>query len=482
MGHSPVDGTFLHLAAATPRWTVEPEGVRVAEGPRRFPPQLIVALLVTLPGAYAGAADYLGLPTIELPEPVRAVLFGVAIVGAAFVLAWAAEAAQVDISAGAALALLALLAVLPEYAVDFVFTYQAGQVYAAEGSCVAGPGGANPCSLALANMTGANRILVGVGWPLVVLVASWAVLRARKAGRHDSASTHPGEVRMAQPLSAEVAFLGIATLYSLTLPLRSSLTLIDAAVLVTIFALYAWRLARAPAREPDLLGVSQWVGGQGRTRRRTLVVTMFVVAGLIILLTAEHFAESLVATGTEVGIDQFLLVQWVAPLASEAPELIVACLYAWRLKSSDSLGTLISSKVNQWTLLVGTIPIVFALSAGTTDGLPIDTNQRYELLITAAQSLFAVAILLDLSITLYGAFGLLSLFLVQFVVSITASPEVNRLTILVLSIVYGVLALAQFARHWRRLAKLVRDGLVTPFPKLEREESRLAAESERAGP
>ena len=455
----------------------------MAQGPRRFPPQLIIALLVAAPGAYAGAADYLGLPTVELPEPMRAVLFGVAIVGAAFVLAWAAEAAQVDISAGLALALLALLAVLPEYAVDFVFTYQAGQVYEATGTCVPQDGGAaNPCSLALANMTGANRVLVGVGWPLVVLVASWAVLRARKAGGHDSASTHPGEVRMAQPLSVEVVYLGIATLYSLTLPLRSSLTLIDAAVLVSIFALYAWRLAKAPAREPDLLGVSQWVGEQNRRRRRTMVVTMFVVAGVVILLTAEHFAESLVATGTEVGIDQFLLVQWVAPLASEAPELIVACLYAWRLKASDSLGTLISSKVNQWTLLVGTIPIVFALSATTSDGLPIDMQQRYELLITAAQSLFAVAILLDLSITLYGAFGLLSLFLVQFVVSITASAELNRLTIIVLSIVYVVLALAQFARHWRRLAKLVRDGLVTPFPKLEREESRLAEESERRGP
>ena len=451
----------------------------MAEGPRRFPLQLLIALLVTVPGAYAGAADYLGLPSVELPEPVRAVLFGVAIVGAAFVLSWAAEAAQVDISAGLALAVLALLAVLPEYAVDFVFSYQAGQIYGAEGACIPGPDGANPCSLALANMTGANRVLVGVGWPLVVFVACWAVLRARKAGRSDSPSAHAREVRMAQPLSAEVVFLGLATLYSLTLPLRSSLTMVDAAILVTIFVLYAWRLAKAPAHEPDLIGVSQWIGEQDRTRRRTFVVTMFVVAAIIILLTAEHFAESLVATGIEVGIDQFLLVQWVAPLASEAPELIVACLYAWRLKASDSLGTLISSKVNQWTLLVGTIPIVFALSATTTDGLPLDAQQRYELLITAAQSLFAVAVLLDLSITLYGAFGLLSLFAVQFIISITAGPELNRITIIVLSVVYLVLALAQFTRHWRRLAKLVRDGLVTPFGKLEREEEKLATEPGR---
>ena len=67
-------------------------------------------------------------------------MFGVAIVGAAFVLSRAAEAAQVDIGAGAAIALPALLAVLPEYAVDLVFTLRAGQVYAANGgTCVPGP-------------------------------------------------------------------------------------------------------------------------------------------------------------------------------------------------------------------------------------------------------------------------------------------------------------------------------------------------------
>jgi len=442
----------------------------------RLPLQLVVALLVPVVGTYLGLADYLHLPTIELAEPVRALLFGVAIVGAAFTLSWAAEAAQVDISAGLALALLALLAVLPEYAVDFVFTYDAGQVYAAEGSCQVS-GGSNPCSLALANMTGANRVLVGVGWPLVVLVASWAALRTRRAGGHDSATTSPGEVRIEAPLSAEIVYLGIATLYSLTLPLKDTLTLLDAAVLVGIFVAYALRLAKAPATEPDLLGVSKWVGDSGRGRRRGLVLAMFIVAAVIILLTAEHFAESLVNTGTELGIDQFLLVQWVAPLASEAPELIVACLYAWRLKASNSLGTLLSSKVNQWTLLVGTIPIVFALSAGTTDGLPLETSQRFELLLTAAQSLFAVSLLVDLSLTIWGAGGLLSLFLVQFVVSVVA-PDLNEPTIIGLSILYAVLAIAQLATHWRRTVQVVKDGLVTPFSKLERRAEQLAAEHE----
>lgn len=443
----------------------------------RVPPQLAVALLATVAGSYLGAAHYLGLPSPHLAEPLRALLFGAAIVGAAFVLSWAAEAAQVDISAGLATALLALLAVLPEYAVDFVFTFKAGEIYQAEGACVS-TGGSNPCSLALANMTGANRVLVGVGWPLVVLVASLAAWRSRRSGGSDSASTSPGEVRLLPPLSADVAFLGLATLYSLTLPLKSTLTLVDALVLVCIFAAYGWRLTKAPVEHPDLLGVSQWVGEQQRRRRRSLVLAMFAVAAVVILLTAEQFAESLVATGTQFGVNHFLLVQWVAPLASESPELIVACLYAWRLKASDSLGTLLSSKLNQWTLLVGTIPVVFALAALTTDGLPLTTEQRFELLLTGAQSLFAVSLLVNLSLTMKGAVALLSLFLVQFTVSVVASAQANRITIIALSITYAALALGQLARRHRRTRKLVADGFVTPFSRLSDEQQEVAAAHE----
>src|SRR4051812_15158361 len=202
---------------------------------RRFPVQLPIALLMAVPGAYLGAATYLGLPHPELAPPMAALVYGIAIIGAAFTLSWAAESAQVDISAGLALAVLALLAVLPEYAVDFVFSVEAGQIYAEQGHCppsAPDAGASTPCALALANMTGANRVLVGVGWPLVVGVATLAVWRARRSGGGESASTHPGCVQLPRALSAEVVFLGAATLYSLTLPLRRTLTLVDAAVLV----------------------------------------------------------------------------------------------------------------------------------------------------------------------------------------------------------------------------------------------------------
>jgi cation:H+ antiporter len=430
----------------------------------RIPLPLPLAVLAALPGTYLGAGVYLGLPHPELPAPLAAVVYGVAIVAAAFLLSWAAEAAQVDVSAGLALAVLALLAVLPEYAVDFVFSLKAGLVYGATGDCVPTPAGADPCSLALANMTGANRVLVGIGWPLVVLVAAIAVLRARWAQRPSAMS--PGRVRMPRALSADVVYLGIATIYSLHLPLRTSLTLVDAFVLVSIFVAYIVRLARAPAEEPLLIGTAGWVGGLDRGRRRGTYVAMFAVAALIILGSAEHFAEGLVQTGAELGIDEFLLVQWVAPIASEAPELIVACLYAARLKASNSLGTLLSSKVNQWTLLVGTIPIVFAIAARSRGGLPIDAHQRFELMLTAAQSLFAVSLLITLALTAWGAAALFVLFAIQFVGSLTLPTDTDRFLIAVLSAVYVLLAAAILLRHRRALVRTTRDGLVTPFDQL----------------
>jgi cation:H+ antiporter len=436
--------------------------------PTRFPLQLPAAAAVTLLGSYLGLAAYVGLPAVHLPAPVEAMVYGAAIIGAAFILSWAAEAAQVDINAGLALALLALLAVLPEYAVDFVFTIKCGGEHEPGSDQVP-----EVCSLSLANMTGANRVLVGVGWPLVVLVATLAVRRGRRKGADKeeaaSATTRHGEVKLAPTMSTEVTFLGLATLYSLTLPLKDSLTLVDMAVFFLLFAAYAWRLSKMPPTEPDLLGVSEYVGTRSTRPRRTLVVAMFAFAAIVILLSAEHFAESLVTTGTELGISTFLLVQWVAPLASESPELLVACLYAWRLKAGDSLGTLLSSKVNQWTLLVGGLPLVFALSAGTLEGLPLDTEQRFELLITAAQSLFAVAVLLDRSLSFRGALTLLSLFMAQFVVSVVAPGDVNRWTIIGLSVLYGVLAAVRFVRHRHTTWQLVKDGTTTPFDRLDSE-------------
>ena len=119
-----------------------------------------LALAVCIPGVG------LRLSGEHIDPVVAATLFGIAIVGAAFILSWAAEVIQLDVGSGLALALLALIAVLPEYAVDFVFTANAGREFAETGAAEEwGP-------LALANMTGANQLLIGFGWPLVILLGT----------------------------------------------------------------------------------------------------------------------------------------------------------------------------------------------------------------------------------------------------------------------------------------------------------------------
>ncbi|EWC63914.1 sodium/calcium exchanger family protein [Actinokineospora spheciospongiae] len=431
---------------------------------------LWAAVALTVPGVFLGATG------THIAPPVDAVLFGIAVVGAAFVLSWVAEAVQLDISPGLAITLLALIAVLPEYAVDFVFTAEGGSAFAEHGpTCLppdAAEGTESPCGLALANMTGANRILVGIGWAAVVLIATWRIHRNRVAGEtpgdpeRKARSPKQATVSLERTDSVPLAFLALATLYSLTLPLRHTITLVDAVVLVGIFVLYAVRVARAPAGDPELDGVAAVVGGQSKTARRVWCLAMFTFAAAVILLVAENFAHSLVETGTELGVSQFLLVQWVAPLASEAPELLVAGLYAWRLKTTDALATLVSSKVNQWTLLVGTLPIVFAIAAGGLNGLPLDGPQREELLLTAAQSLFAVTLLLGLTITVRGALTLLGLFLAQFVLAAVLPASVKGIELIALSGVYLVLALITAVRQRHHVRRLLRDGYRTPYREL----------------
>jgi cation:H+ antiporter len=93
---------------------------------------------------------------------------------------------------------------------------------------------------------------------------------------------------------------------------------------------------------------------------------------------------------------------------------LVAILFALRLRGSVGIGTLISSKVNQWTLLVGAIPIVYAISAGGWAGLPLDDRQTEELVLTSTQSVLATILIADMQFSRRDAIVLALLFVGQF--------------------------------------------------------------------
>jgi cation:H+ antiporter len=107
------------------------------------------------------------------------------------------------------------------------------------------------------------------------------------------------------------------------------------------------------------------------------------------------------------------LIQWLAPLASESPEFIVAILFALRGQATAGIGVLLSSKVNQWTLLVGALPIAYSVSLGQLGSMALDARQVEEIFLTAAQSAFAVAILASFRFSLREAVTLFVLFATQ---------------------------------------------------------------------
>ncbi|MEK7774891.1 MAG: sodium:calcium antiporter [Candidatus Zixiibacteriota bacterium] len=378
---------------------------------------LFITFIISIPGMIAGMMDWHTTPI------AGSLLFGMAVFGGAFILSWAAEAVQIDISESLAIAILALLAVLPEYAVDFVFTWNSAT-------------DPEQAHYAVANMTGANRLLVGLGWPLILLI--YVIFRKEK------------EIKLDETQRVEIFYLAMATLYSFIIPLKGSLTLIDTVILVAMYLLYARRASQMESEEPELVGPVKIIANLSTTPRRIMTIAFFVYAAAVIFFVAEPFAHSLVSVGTQLGVSEFLLVQWLAPIASETPEFIIAATWAMRGNAGSALKALISSKVNHWTLLVGTIPLVFSIASGHVRSFPLDGIQVHELFLTAAQSIFAVAVLVNLRLGKLESILLVVLFAAQLIF------EHIRIEI---GIAYIILAMIFHIRHHRDLIPAMKMGL-----------------------
>lgn len=323
---------------------------------------------------------------ISLSPVMAALSSGIAIFGAAYILSWGGELAQLEIPQSLAIAFLALVAVLPEYAVDLYFSWQAGK---------------DPAYVhfATANMTGSNRLLIGAGWAAVAFAYFFKKRR--------------GEIALSDGNRVEIFALVLATLYSFVIPFKGTLSWIDSLFFLAIFILYIRRASQSHHEEPEIEGPVEAVAHWARGPRILLTIFLFLFSGTVILFSAKPFAEGLLDVGSHLGVEQFLLVQWLAPLASEAPEFIVAILFALRSKPESGLATLISSKVNQWTLLVGMVPVVYAISGQHGAPMPLDARQIEEIFLTAAQSFFALVVIMNLRFSITEALLVFILFATQ---------------------------------------------------------------------
>ena len=329
----------------------------------------------------------------DLDPVVTAIIYGLGIVGGAFLLSWGAEAAQLDVSASFAIAVLALIAILPEYAIEAVLAWDAGNSYDAATRVVT-----PEMQRVAANVTGSNRLLIGLGWSLVILIF-W--LKRRQS------------LDLRGRLSLEITMLIAATAMTFVVFFMEQVHVVVAAILIAMYVYYLWASSRQPSEEPELIGPSLVIGNLPARKRRTAVAVLFVYSAAVILVAAEPFVDSLVEMGSELGIDDFILIQWIAPLASESPEIIVAILFSLRANAMAGITTLISAEVNQLTVLIGSMVVVFSASVGEPLNFLLDARQSTEFFLTAAVSVLAIVLILPRRIWWGAGLILLVLFFVH---------------------------------------------------------------------
>src|SRR5438128_1002765 len=143
----------------------------------------------------------------------------------AFVIAWGAEAAQFLISQGLALAILAWLQTMPEFAVEAVIAWEAGK-----------PGGTT--HLMTANFTGSLRLLVGLGWPMVYATAACFYRKKNKKPL--------GHIELEDEHAVEVIALAPPIFYFFFIYYKQSLDWYDSIVLGIFYAVYLVFLNKIP--------------------------------------------------------------------------------------------------------------------------------------------------------------------------------------------------------------------------------------------
>ena len=189
-----------------------------------------------------------------------------------------------------------------------------------------------------------------------------------------------------------------------------------------MYLAYLAILYRFPPQQEEALAdapvVARWAYTRPGSWRIVAIVGLFVAGGTMIYFTAHPFLESMLAVALSIGVSEFVFVQWVAPFLSEFPEKVSAFHWASRVtKAPMGLMNMLSSNINQWTVLAAMIPIVFSAARGEAAALPFDGVQRVEILLTIAQSVVAVLLLANMRFDWWNATLLFLLWLAQFLVA-----------------------------------------------------------------
>jgi cation:H+ antiporter len=323
----------------------------------------------------------------RLPAAIATAALGAGILGASLLLAWAADAAEVDLSGRLVIMVVVLVGVLPELTVELQLAYT------------------RQAQLVTANLTGATRLLLTAATALSALGAVLARSRGRTV---TSPAPSPGR-------RLDLAVLALAALWALTVVARGSLTLPGAVILGALYVLYVLRGRGAEDEQPATAGVAAHIAALDPGARKRLCRILLAGAALAVLIVARAFPEELLSAGRSAGVDPYLLIQSIIPLFTETPELVVAAALVLHNRPAQGVSLLLASSVTQSTLVLASASVAYLAGGGGTV-LPLAGRGRVELLLTAATTLTVVAALASLrperidGWIMTAAFGLETLF------------------------------------------------------------------------
>ncbi len=322
-----------------------------------------------------------------------------AIVLAAMLITWAAESGQFFISQGLALAVLAWVQTLPEFAVEAVIALNAAK---------------DPSKMHLitANFTGSLRLFVGLGFPMVYFV-SFFFSRAR--GNKKGAWA----IKLDNEHSIAILSLLPGLIYFLVIYLKGTLNIFDGVILSAIYFSYLYLLSRMPPHDKeeieDMGRVPKYVMRLKYPANIAGIASLFIAGAVVIYFAAQPFLDSMLAIAVSIGVSQFVFVQWVAPFLSEFPEKLSAFYWARNVKKAPmALTNFVSSSINQWTILAALIPCIYSFGLGRIAPIIFDDHQRLEILLTVLQSYLGFIFLASMDFHIFEAVALFVLWLIQF--------------------------------------------------------------------
>jgi cation:H+ antiporter len=215
---------------------------------------------------------------------------------------------------------------------------------------------------------------------------------------------------------------------------------------------YLYISSKKESYESEFVGVSKYLTELNKPTRISINIILIAFSALSIFMVSHPFVESLIHIGEKLGIDEYYLIQWLAPLASESPEILIAGLFALKNKPIEAIAIILSSQANQMSLLIGSMGGIFAFATNKFVSFPINDTQSIEFLLTSGFALIQIAIITKGNFSKKIIISLILLFFTQLI--FTNSDFKLYLSILMLGLSCSLIA-NTFIKKYSKSAKTV---------------------------